>query len=331
MRRASSFISALLALAVIAGGGAAAWLYTEFNRPGPSTEAVTVVLPQGAGLGSIGRRLDSAGVLGDALVFRLGVRLLRAERRLQAGEYSIPAAASPRQIMELIISGVTVARRITVAEGVTVAQVMALLEATDGLTGELDGMPPEGSLLPETYHFSLGDGRAELLARMQADLKSVLAKHWAARQPGLPIKTPEEALVLASIVEKETSVPDERPRIAGVFINRLRKRMRLQSDPTVAYGITNGSGPLDRPLTFRDLERDSPYNTYRIYGLPPAPIALPGEAAIEAVLNPLPTNELYFVADGTGGHAFAKSLVEHNRNVQKWRRIQRQNRTSRTN
>ena len=191
----------------------------------------------------------------------------------------------------------------------------------DGLTGTIDARPLEGALLPETYHYSWGDGRPELIARMRRNMAQVLAELWPGRQSDLPLKTPGEALILASIVEKETAIATERRRVAAVFVNRLRRGMRLQSDPTVVYGVTGGTGRLARALNRQDLAKPTLYNTYRIDGLPPTPIANPGRASIEAVLNPLTTAELYFVADGSGGHAFAKTLAEHNKNVRRWRRL----------
>ena len=322
MSRAIKHLYAALAVAVLAGIGAFVWLMAAFNNPGPATEAVTVVLPQGSGLSAISRRLVDAGGVERDWVFVNGVRVNGAARGLQAGEYELPARASPRQIMDILVAGRTVVRRITIPEGLTSAQVVAILQAADGLAGEISAAPPEGRLLPETYHFHLDDDRAALVRRMRDNMDEALASHWANRQPNLPLKNQDEALILASIVEKETSLEEERPRIAAVFLNRLRKGMRLQSDPTVSYGITGGTGPMDRPLTRKDLRTETAFNTYRIRGLPPHPIANPGISSIIAVLNPIETDELYFVADGTGGHAFAKTLQEHNRNVRKWRRLQ---------
>ena len=321
MGRAFRISFAFFFACAVLGLGLLILLRAEFDRLGPSAVAVTVVLPRGGGLQAIADRLTRAGVLRHRVVFVLGVRLDGQARRLQAGEYRVPAGATPRRIMDILVSGATVARRLTVAEGLTVAQVVALIKRADGLKGDIKDAPPEGSLLPETYHFSHGDGRAELLGRMRRNMQEALVELWDKRQPGLPFKSPSEALILASIVEKETSVAAERPRIAAVFINRLRRGMRLQSDPTVVFAITGGAGPLARRLTRQDLAKPSPYNTYRIDGLPPAPIANPGRAAIAAVLDPAATKDLYFVADGSGGHAFAKTLAEHNRNVARWRRL----------
>jgi UPF0755 protein len=225
-----------------------------------------------------------------------------------------------RGAVEILRKGDTVVRRVTIPEGLSSHQVVALLLQTPGLRGEVAEAPAEGTLLPETYHFSYGDERAVLLARMAEAMNTTLAKLWPKRDQGLPFASPDEARSLAAMVEKETSLAEERPRVAGVFINRLRRGMRLQSDPTVVYGLTGGARPLGRALSREDLDRPTPYNTYRIGGLPPGPIANPGRAAIWAVLHPMVSNELYFVADGTGGHAFAATFAQHRRNVRRWRR-----------
>ena len=230
-------------------------------------------------------------------------------------------AATPASVINMLARGETVPRRLTVAEGLTVAEVFRLLAETDGLTGELPEPPPEGSLLPETYFYALGDERAELVRRMQHGMRRLLDELWPARAEALPLTDRQQALILASIVDKETGVAGERGAVAAVFYNRLRHGMRLQSDPTVIYGLTQGNGPLDRELTRADWLHDSPYNTYLIEGLPPGPIGNPGRAALEAVLNPDDVDYLYFVADGSGGHAFGRTLDEHNRNVARWRQI----------
>jgi UPF0755 protein len=233
-------------------------------------------------------------------------------------------AVSPRGAAALIASGRTVVRRLTIAEGTTTAQAVSLLRAAEGLEGEIAASPGEGELLPETYFYSWGDSRERLLARQRRAMADALADLWAKRASDLPIKTPQEAVVLASIVEKETGVPEERPRIAAVFLNRLKRGMRLQADPTVIYGLTEGKVPLDRPLSRADLETRHVWNTYVVDGLPPTPIANPGRAALEAVLKPVDTEELYFVSDGTGRHVFARTLAEHNRNVQRLRQVERE-------
>ncbi len=254
-------------------------------------------------------------------MFRLGARIQKVDSSLRAGEYAFPAAISAGDVVAMLSAGKTVVRRVTVPEGLTSAEVLALVAETPGLTGEVGTPPAEGTLLPETYHFSFGDTRADLIARMREAMTAELDTLWAARDAGLPLETPEEAVVLASIVEKETAVAAERRRVAAVFVNRLRKGMLLQSDPTTIYAVTGGAGPLDRPLTRKDLAIDSPYNTYVSPGLPPGPIANPGRASLAAALNPVDSNEYYFVADGTGGHAFARTLEEHERNVARWRKI----------
>lgn len=308
---------------VVAAAAAAGWGIDRFSAPGPLRAETTLVLPPGIGVDEIARRLRGAGVIERPVLFRIGVRVSGRSRHLRAGEYAFAAAISQRAVMELLVAGRTVVRRITVPEGLTSAEIVALLRAAEGLVGGIAAIPAEGALLPETYHYSFGDSRAALLARMRAAMREVLAESWQRRDGGLPYATPQEALVLASIVEKETAAAAERAHVAGVFVNRLRRGMRLQSDPTVAYAVSGGRGPLKRALTRADLALDSPYNTYRIAGLPPAPIANPGRAAIEAVMSPLATADFYFVADGSGGHAFAATLSEHLRNVAKLRRLQR--------
>jgi len=330
LRRIFRLVSLLLTVGVIVVAVLLAWSISEFNAPGPSADVMRVVLPKGAGLRAIAQRLYQAGVIRRSDVFIASVRLNGHAQDLQAGEFDFAPGITPRAVMERLVRGETVVRRLTVPEGLVVPQVLALIEKTDGLDGSVaDGqvaLPSEGSLLPETYHYAWGDDRRELLARMQRDRHRELSHAWAKRAPDLPLRNSAEALVLASIVERETGLAAERPHIAGVFINRLRRGMRLQSDPTVAYGLKQ-DGPLDRPLTRADLKSPHPFNTYLHKGLPPGPIANPGRASLEAVLHPLKTADLYFVADGTGGHVFAETLQQHNRNVAKWRKILRERKT----
>ena len=315
------FVLLGVAVAVAAGLALFGWGVSAFHGAGPSVRYITLVLPRGSSLEAIGHHLATAGAIRDTTLFTLGVRVSGNSRKVRAGEYRLAAAASLREIMNLLVGGETVVRRVTLAEGLTSREIVAILNATEGLAGDIDAIPAEGSLLPDTYHFAYGDLRTDLIARLGRAMDEALEAEWRGRQPELPFRDAAEARVLASIVEKETALAHERPRIAGVFINRLRRSMRLQSDPTVVYGITGGVGPLDRALTRADVRRPHPYNTYVISGLPPGPIANPGRESIIAVMNPMFTDELYFVADGTGGHAFARNLDDHLKNVARWRRL----------
>jgi len=317
------FLWCCLALAIITGG--VSYAVSTFNgylvAEGPNTAKAIVTLPRGSGLQSIVRRLDDAGVIAHPWLFQFAVRLGGHDRDLKAGEYAFPAEVTPEDVIAIISEGKTVSRRVTVIEGQTVAEVFRKIDQAEGLTGDLPDKPSEGSLLPETYLYSRGDTKAGMVKRMQDAMAKVLKKAWSARMEDLPFETPEEALIMASIVDKETAVAKERAMVAAVFVNRLRKGMRLQSDPTIIYGLTDGEGPLDRELTRQDWKFDHPYNTYRIAGLTPGPIGNPGRESIEAVMRPADVDFIYFVADGTGGHAFARTLDEHNDNVARWRRI----------
>ncbi|MEQ8708051.1 MAG: endolytic transglycosylase MltG [Rhodospirillales bacterium] len=311
----------LLCVAAILAGGAFFWVQGEFNKPGPLSADKNLVIPRGTGVEGIANLLHREGVITNPAVFRIGVRLEDAQRGLRAGEFMFPAGASAHNVMSVLLNAQPVRRRITIPEGLTTQQVLEIVDITDGLAGQTPGSLDEGILLPETYYFTFGDEREALIQRMRSASEAALAELWPDRVEGLPIRTPQEALILASIVEKETAVAQERQLVASVFINRLNRGMRLQSDPTVVYAVTGGSGPLGRSISKADLGIDSPYNTYRNAGLPPGPIANPGRASIAAVLNPAESNYLYFVADGTGGHAFATNLSDHNRNVARWRRL----------
>ncbi|HLF58551.1 MAG TPA: endolytic transglycosylase MltG [Alphaproteobacteria bacterium] len=310
---------AVLGLGILAAAGL--WAVTRFEAPGPLSEQTTVIVPPGTGLDDIARLLADNGVIRSPRLFVAGVKVFGRARALKAGEYAIPANVSPRDAMELLQSGKTVVRKLTIAEGLSTAQAMAEIAAAEGLSGPVTAAPDEGRMLPETYHFSYGDSRAEMVARMTKAMDDTLAMLWAHREANLPIKTAEQALILASIVEKETARPEERPHVAAVFLNRLKKGMRLQSDPTVVYALTKGGHALGRALTHDDLETPSPYNTYMNDGLPPGPIDNPGRESIAAVTRPADSGDLYFVADGNGGHVFARTLDAHNRNVAKWRHI----------
>ncbi len=317
----------LLALGGAAVGGGFYTLTRLAQAPGPAVAETTVNLPRGSGLIAIASRLEQAGAIDNRHVFRAWVTLTGDQTALKAGEYAIPAGASIAQIAELIETGDVVLHTITFAEGLTSAMVVEVLNASDVLVGEIDAVPQEGTLLPETYAVIRGTERAELLARMASDKQELLDDLWANRADNLPFDTVEEAVILASVVEKETGVASERPLVASVFVNRLRRGMRLQSDPTIIYGITQGY-PLGRGIRQSELDAQTPYNTYQIDGLPPTPICNPGRDSLAAVLDPPDTNYLFFVADGTGGHAFSETYAEHNRNVQRWRAIERQRRNA---
>jgi UPF0755 protein len=321
------FIFVILLLAVAAGAVGGWYVLNQFEEPGPRAyegETETIVsLPMGTGLNQAANILQKQGVVRSAIVFRLGVMYNGRAGALKAGEYGIPSGASPRQIMDLLIDGKSIVYKLTLAEGLTSAMILDLVRSHPTLNGQVTLNPAEGSLLPETYIFNRGMTRDELVQRMQDDHKRTLDELWVARASNLPIASKEEAVILASIVEKETGVASERPRVAAVFVNRLRKGMKLQSDPTIIYGLTKGV-PLGRGIRKSELEKPTAYNTYFIVGLPPTPIANPGKASIAAVLNPAQTEDLFFVADGTGGHVFAATLAEHDKNVQKWREIERQ-------
>jgi UPF0755 protein len=319
MRILGGLIS-LVVLLALAGGGAALWLRDRVERPGPLADEVVVEIADGSSVGAIAGVLERAGAIADARLFEIAVRVIARGETLKAGEYALPAGASVADLVARLVAGRTLVHRLTVPEGLTSAEIVALLREAEALSGEIAEVPAEGSLLPETYHYSRGDRREAMLGRMAKAREETIAELWAGRAENLPFDTPEQALILASIVEKETALADERAHVAGVFVNRLARRMRLQSDPTVIYALTAGEGALGRVLTHADLDLDHPFNTYRIDGLPPAPIANPGRDSIAAVLNPLETEDLYFVADGSGGHVFARTLNEHNRNVAARRR-----------
>ena len=323
----SAFVFLLIAGATIAGG-AAVMLHRAYSDPGPLRADVRVVIPAGASGRDIARLLTDVGVSADARLFQISLRFQASEKPLRAGEYIFRARISLRDAIVKLQAGDVVVRRLTIAEGLTTRAVLAILAAEKGLIGPLPTAEElgEGVLLPETYHYNRGDRRAGMVTRMRGAMETTVARLWALRKDSLPLKTPEEAVVLASIIERETAVPDERARVAAVFINRLRQGMRLQSDPTIAYGLGPEKGTFSGRLLFRHLETDHPYNTYTRMGLPPGPIANPGVDSIVAALNPAESKDLYFVADGTGGHAFATTLAEHNENVAKWRRIRRNSR-----
>ena len=309
---------AVLGLAIMLLGLWAVWTY---RGPGPEAtagEISSVVLRRGAGLNEIASSLERAGVIRSGAIFKAAAQVTGVARDLKAGEYEFASGASMARVLDDISAGRVVRHQVTIPEGATSEMVIEMLNAEEALTG-LAPTPPEGTVLPETYDFQRGEDRAAVLQRMMDARDKLLAALWAQRQPGLPVTTPEEAVILASIVEKETGVASERPQVASVFTNRRRKGMRLESDPTIIYYITKGK-PLGRRILKSELENPAnTYNTYQIDGLPPTPIANPGRAALAAVLDPPQSEYLFFVADGTGGHAFAVTYEDHKRNVAKWR------------
>jgi UPF0755 protein len=319
------FLSLLVLVAVLAIGAFAGlrWEEGNFAAPGPLAGEKIVIVEPGASLRVIADRFERDGIVTSAFFFRIGVARRGQAAGLQAGEYAVPPRISMAQAMALLLSGKVVEHRITVPEGLTSKAAFDIVMADPVLTGEVGAAPPEGSLLPETYVFRRGTTRAEMLARMRKAQEGLLAELWGKRKEGLPFATPEEAVNLASIVEKETGLPAERPRIAAIFVNRLKRGMKLQSDPTIIYGLTGGA-PLGHPLRQSELAKENPYSTYQIDGLPPTPISIPGRDAIVAVLNPPDSEELFFVADGSGGHAFAKTAAGHARNVARLRRLERE-------
>lgn len=321
-----SIISAIIGLGVLAAicvGAAGFFAWREATRPGPLAENAVVLLKPGTSIAGIAGALQEAGAIRHRKLFVAAVRARDQAGALKAGEYEIAAGASVFDIIDLLVEGKSILHYLTAPEGKTTRQILALIAADETLDGDITLAPEEGELLPETYAFTRGQTRDGLITDMMKAQDDLMAELWEERAMDLPFSSQAEAITLASIVEKETGVAAERPLIAAVFVNRLRRGMRLQSDPTIIYGLTQGE-PLGRGLRQSELERETPYNTYVISGLPPTPIANPGRAAIEAVLNPADTDYLFFVADGAGGHVFAPTLEEHNRNVAKWRQIERQ-------
>lgn len=320
----------LLSLVMVFVCAASLYAVSYLNAPNDVTEDRLVEVPTGWGMNRLAMHLEEIGQIDSALALKLAARLSGQTDQLKSGEYLIKANSSVIEIMDQLTNGVAHQRQITIPEGTTSFEIVQLLNKNEKLVGEpIYKIPDEGSLLPETYNFTKGETRQDIIVRMQAAQNKLLDALWSTRADNLPIKTKGEALVLASIIEKETGIGGERRKVSGVFVNRLRKGMLLQTDPTVIYALTmgkhknDGKGPLGRRLLRKDLKIDSPYNTYRYKGLPPTPIANPGALAIEAALNPEEHGYYYFVADGTGGHAFGRTLEEHNRNVAAWRKIRK--------
>jgi UPF0755 protein len=316
----SGLFTTILLITAIAAFGMN-FIGTRLHEPGPLSADKPVVVRAGSAA-EIGNTLMNERVIDSGLLFWIGVKMLGVDQRLHEGEFLFPARASIESVIDKLVEGKTIDRFVLIPEGRTSEEVVAALVARDDLSGDIKETPREGTLLPDNYKITRGDSRQRVLTRMAEAQKTALADIWKRRSADLPIKTPQELVVLASIVEKETGKADERPRVAGVFINRLVSKMRLQSDPTIVYGLVGGKGLLGHPLTKDDIAKPTPYNTYAVDGLPPGPIANPGRAAMEAVANPSRTKELYFVADGSGGHVFAETLDQHQRNVARWRQIE---------
>lgn len=307
----------LVAALLIAG----LWLIQGWNGAGPAPRPVDIVIPRGTSMVAAAQKLEKAGVIRSSSRFLLQAKLFGGGAPIKAGEYEFPARASHAQVLGLLQSGRTLQRMVTVPEGMPSVLVWERLMAAPALTGEVP-VPEEGSILPDSYSYERGETRASVMKRMQAAMAKTLVELWPKRSPTAVVKDPREAVILASIVEKETGKPAERPMVAGVYSNRLRQGIKLDADPTVIYPVTRGK-PLGRRILQSELRADNGYNTYARAGLPVGPIANPGKASIRAVLNPAQTQALYFVADGTGGHVFADTLAQHSANVEKWRALRR--------
>jgi UPF0755 protein len=321
---AGSMVFTLLIVAIVLGGGAL-WIgKTRYYAPGPLVQEKAVIIPNDYGVMDIADLLLKQGVIDDKWVFVGAAAGTRASGKLKAGEYAFAAGSSIQQVLNTIVSGKVIEYVVTIPEGLTSDQIVERVLAVEELSGSVRQVPREGSLMPDTYKITRGTSREDLLRRMARTQDATLKEIWEKRDPDLPLKSPHELVILASIVEKETGVPEERAQVASVFINRLNKKMRLQSDPTIIYGLVRGKGRLERPLTRTDITTPTPFNTYTIPALPPGPIGNPGRASLEATARPAKSDNLYFVADGTGGHAFAPTLDQHNKNVARWRQIERE-------
>jgi UPF0755 protein len=320
---ASGFLSFML-VALVAGVFGLIAAMHKLKEPGPLAADKVVYIPPRSDLLEIISHLEREGVIANPALMQLGLLLEGKLGKLKPGEYGFKKNASLNEVIDQIASGRQILHSVTIPEGLTSEQIVQKLKEADLLAGDVAELPKEGVLLPETYKYPRGYPRARLVAKMQEDQRKTLEAIWAKRAPDLPLRTPYELVTLASIVEKETGKVEERPRVAAVFVNRLRKGMRLQSDPTIIYGLVGGKATLGRPILRAEIEKWTPYNTYAIDGLPPGPIANPGRAALEAAAHPASTRDLYFVADGTGGHVFSESLDQHSRNVQNWRRLEKE-------
>src|SRR3954465_827895 len=320
---AGNAIFSIILLLAIAGG--IAWSYGKhkFEQQGPLDHDKVVNIPKGLGLRDIADLLARENVIGQPWVFIGSVLVLKAKDELKFGEYKFTKQITLRETIDVIVEGKVVQHAFTIPEGLTSEQIVARLAEVDFLAGNIREIPKEGTLLPETYNFPRSTTREQAIQRMQQMHRRALQEIWERRSPDVPVKSQEALVTLASIVEKETGRPDERSRVAAVFANRIRQRMRLQSDPTIIYGLVGGKGTLGRPIMRSEIEQQTPYNTYVIEGLPPGPIANPGRASLEATANPARTKELYFVADGTGGHAFADNYDQPQKKAARLRGIER--------
>lgn len=314
----------LLVLGLLLAGGAFLYGASQFYGDGPAGKETTFRVDSGSGLGTIAARLEEQGLISNRYIFQAGGRALERAADIKAGDFRIPANASMADILTELTEGNPIRYAVTIPEGWTAWETIQRLNDDTNLVGEVTTLPPEGSILPGSYDYVPGDTRQSVLDKMQTAMTTELASIWENRQPDLPIETPEQLLTLASIVEKETGVATERPQVAAVFVNRLREGMRLQSDPTIIYGITKGQSTLGRGLRRSEIEQETPYNTYQIDGLPPTPIANPGVESLRAVANPDSHDYLYFVAKGatpSEGHVFAETYSEHQQNVARYREI----------
>jgi len=310
-----------LGLITLVVSGFFIWSLDAHFSSGPMKSDSTIIIPVGVGLSEITEILTEKGILDQPLVFKLAAKLSGKSKTLHAGEYFLKAHSSQDEVLEMLFKGDIVLRKITIPEGLTSLQIVKKLNLIEGLIGKISQRPLEGTLLPETYKYIFGDTRESIVIRMRQEMAAFVQKEWEKRHLNLPFKSMEEAIILASIIEKETGLASERRLVASVFINRLNEKMKLQSDPTVRYGVPSLSNK--KRLTHRDLKRQTRYNTYKIPGLPPTPICNPGKASIIAALTPANTNFFYFVANGTGGHFFSKTLKEHNKYVARWRKIKK--------
>jgi UPF0755 protein len=322
---AGNAIITIILLVMLGGGAAYVYGKQKLEAPGPLTEDKIVNIPPRAGMSDIGDILQREGVIdNNRWAFVGGVLAMKARSELKSGEYNFQKSASLRDVINTIVDGKVVQHSFTIPEGLTSEQIVARLLENDILAGQIREIPREGTLLPETYKFPRGTTREQVIQRMQQAQKRVITEVWERRNPDLPLKSIEQLVTLASIVEKETGRADERSRVAAVFTNRLRQRIKLQSDPTIIYGLVGGKGTLGRPIKRSEITQPSPYNTYVIEGLPPGPIANPGRASLEATANPARTRDLFFVADGTGGHTFSESYDQHQKGVARLRQIEKQ-------